>query len=114
MLGGGAGSAPESDADQGVRWSGGERTRTADFYVANVALCQLSYTPEGATRLSGLPGRFGSTGRGTRCRHAAGRFGYGEVRAFRTDSTSTSTGSSRPRITSVRLVAPAYSSRTSS
>ncbi len=29
-------------------WSGGERIRTADFYVANVALCQLSYTP-GAT-----------------------------------------------------------------
>src|SRR3954454_23079926 len=33
------------------RWppcpSGGERTRTADFYVANVALYQLSYTPEG-------------------------------------------------------------------
>ncbi len=27
---------------------GGERTRTADFYVANVALCQLSYTPAGA------------------------------------------------------------------
>ncbi len=27
------------------RTSGGERTRTADFYVANVALCQLSYTP---------------------------------------------------------------------
>ena len=26
---------------------GGERTRTADFYVANVALYQLSYTPEG-------------------------------------------------------------------
>jgi hypothetical protein len=25
--------------------SGGERTRTADFYVANVALYQLSYTP---------------------------------------------------------------------
>src|SRR5581483_3040393 len=25
---------------------GGERIRTADFYVANVALCQLSYTPE--------------------------------------------------------------------
>ena len=24
---------------------GGERIRTADFYVANVALCQLSYTP---------------------------------------------------------------------
>ncbi len=30
--------------DLGV-WSGGERTRTADFYVANVALYQLSYTP---------------------------------------------------------------------
>ena len=28
--------------------SGGERTRTADFHVANVALYQLSYTP-GAT-----------------------------------------------------------------
>src|SRR4051794_38580177 len=27
--------------------SGGERIRTADFYVANVALCQLSYTPVG-------------------------------------------------------------------
>jgi hypothetical protein len=26
--------------------SGGERTRTADFYVANVALYRLSYTPE--------------------------------------------------------------------
>ena len=25
--------------------SGGERTRTADFHVANVALYQLSYTP---------------------------------------------------------------------
>ena len=24
---------------------GGERTRTADFYIANVALYQLSYTP---------------------------------------------------------------------
>jgi hypothetical protein len=24
---------------------GGERIRTADFHVANVALCQLSYTP---------------------------------------------------------------------
>ena len=29
---------------QGIR-CGGERTRTADFYVANVALYQLSYTP---------------------------------------------------------------------
>lgn len=28
-----------------VPWSGGERIRTADFHVANVALCQLSYTP---------------------------------------------------------------------
>jgi hypothetical protein len=27
------------------RFGGGERTRTADFYVANVALYQLSYTP---------------------------------------------------------------------
>jgi hypothetical protein len=26
-------------------FGGGERTRTADFYVANVALYQLSYTP---------------------------------------------------------------------
>ena len=26
---------------------GGERIRTADFHVANVALCQLSYTPRG-------------------------------------------------------------------
>ena len=26
-------------------FSGGERTRTADFHVANVALYQLSYTP---------------------------------------------------------------------
>jgi hypothetical protein len=36
---------------------GGERTRTADFYVANVALCQLSYTPgrdKDSRRLGGL------------------------------------------------------------
>ena len=26
-------------------FGGGERTRTADFHVANVALYQLSYTP---------------------------------------------------------------------
>src|SRR5262245_27986040 len=32
---------------------GGERIRTADFYVANVALCQLSYTPEGSRPLIG-------------------------------------------------------------
>jgi hypothetical protein len=32
---------------RGPKRSGGERTRTADFYVANVALYQLSYTPEG-------------------------------------------------------------------
>ena len=31
--------------------SGGERTRTADFHVANVALYQLSYTPGVGTRL---------------------------------------------------------------
>lgn len=54
MLERGVGSAPESNTDQDVRWSGGERTRTADFYVANVALCQLSYTPGGTTRLSGV------------------------------------------------------------
>ena len=29
---------------------GGERTRTADFHVANVALYQLSYTPKGVTQ----------------------------------------------------------------
>jgi hypothetical protein len=32
---------------------GGERTRTADFYVANVALYQLSYTPVGGTTIVG-------------------------------------------------------------
>ena len=32
--------------------SGGERTRTADFHVANVALYQLSYTPGHDTRPS--------------------------------------------------------------
>ena len=32
--------------------SGGERTRTADFYVANVALYQLSYTPGGRIRIA--------------------------------------------------------------
>src|SRR6202011_1123005 len=36
---------------------GGERTRTADFYVANVALYQLSYTPEGPARIEPPPGR---------------------------------------------------------
>ncbi len=30
---------------------GGERTRTADFHVANVALYQLSYTPGVGSRL---------------------------------------------------------------
>ena len=34
---------------------GGERTRTADFYVANVALYQLSYTPEGTPSLGPVP-----------------------------------------------------------
>jgi hypothetical protein len=36
---------------------GGERTRTADFYVANVALYQLSYTPEGSARIAPTPHR---------------------------------------------------------
>ena len=31
--------------------SGGDRTRTDDFYDANVALYQLSYTPEGLGNL---------------------------------------------------------------
>ena len=35
--------------------SGGERTRTADFYVANVALYQLSYTPACGKRLAAAP-----------------------------------------------------------
>ena len=34
---------------------GGERTRTADFYVANVALYQLSYTPGVGTQNSAGP-----------------------------------------------------------
>jgi hypothetical protein len=39
---------PESTTTSDLGYlSGGERTRTADFYVANVALYQLSYTPEG-------------------------------------------------------------------
>ena len=32
---------------------GGERIRTVDFYIANVALYQLSYTPECLARLVG-------------------------------------------------------------
>ena len=32
--------------------SGGERIRTADFYVANVALYQLSYTPVDSFRIA--------------------------------------------------------------
>src|ERR1700733_8831640 len=42
------GSSTAFREDRGKRYSnpcGGERTRTADFYVANVALYQLSYTP---------------------------------------------------------------------
>ncbi len=35
-------------------FSGGERTRTADFYVANVVLYQLSYTPAFRPMLAGL------------------------------------------------------------
>ena len=34
------------------QFGGGERTRTADFYVANVALYQLSYTPVGPSRIA--------------------------------------------------------------
>jgi hypothetical protein len=37
-------------ARPGTSWRGGERTRTADFYVANVALYQLSYTPRGTVQ----------------------------------------------------------------
>ncbi len=40
---------------------GGERIRTADFHVANVALCQLSYTPE-PTHDSRVAGRSGLGG----------------------------------------------------
>jgi hypothetical protein len=38
-------SQPRSSKLTRGNCSGGERTRTADFYVANVALYQLSYTP---------------------------------------------------------------------
>jgi hypothetical protein len=38
-----------------VSLRGGERTRTADFHVANVALYQLSYTPESSRRMSDHP-----------------------------------------------------------
>ena len=31
---------------------GGDGIRTHGLYIANVALCQLSYTPEGATTLA--------------------------------------------------------------
>lgn len=37
-----------SNVDHQVLRSGGDRIRTADFHVANVALCQLSYTPGSA------------------------------------------------------------------
>jgi hypothetical protein len=36
----------EGGGSLAISGRGGERTRTADFYVANVALYQLSYTPE--------------------------------------------------------------------
>jgi hypothetical protein len=43
-----AGRGPELPPLYPLTWvfsGGGERIRTADFHVANVALCQLSYTP---------------------------------------------------------------------
>ena len=40
-----SGLSAQMPSEQGF-CSGGERTRTADFHVANVALYQLSYTPE--------------------------------------------------------------------
>src|SRR5204862_7619905 len=40
---------------------GGERIRTADFSVANAALCQLSYTPVGADHDT-APGSWHGTG----------------------------------------------------
>jgi hypothetical protein len=42
---------PASRLPGGISSGGGERTRTADFHVANVALYQLSYTPK-AVRLT--------------------------------------------------------------
>src|SRR5580658_7982073 len=45
-------SQPRSPTLTRGNCSGGERTRTADFYVANVALYQLSYTPEGVSRIA--------------------------------------------------------------
>ena len=49
-------AARECEHDFGAG-GGGERTRTADFYVANVALYQLSYTPEGPFRVPKHPSR---------------------------------------------------------
>ena len=46
-------------------FGGGERTRTADFHVANVALYQLSYTPGEGPRLldgGGVGGEAGLDG----------------------------------------------------
>ncbi len=42
---------------------GGERTRTADFYVANVALYQLSYTPLQRPRIQPGGSRSGGSSR---------------------------------------------------
>jgi hypothetical protein len=59
-----------------ARISGGERTRTADFYVANVALYRLSYTP-GLGNRSG-PGYRPATPRAsTQARQYPGRGWYG-------------------------------------
>jgi hypothetical protein len=51
------GPAISSRLQQRIRTTlsrGGERTRTADFYVANVALYQLSYTPVAEFRIAPL------------------------------------------------------------
>ena len=45
-------SQPRSLTPTRGHCSGGERTRTADFYVANVALYQLSYTPVETFRIA--------------------------------------------------------------
>src|ERR1039458_4597312 len=69
-----------------VKWTftgGGERTRTADFHVANVALYQLSYTPvaiapgqgtRSAPRHGGRPRRSGFHDSASAGGQAVGRF----------------------------------------
>ena len=51
-------TAPEESQGSSCGFrSGGERTRTADFHVANVALYQLSYTPGAEKRAAGIASR---------------------------------------------------------